>query len=81
MNAAELKLDLFRKIDNLKDSELEKLYNMLLVLLNTTTPYKLSKDEKDAIDEALEESRKGKTYTHEEVIEEARSKYPNLEFK
>ncbi len=81
MNAAEIKLDLFRKIDNLEDSELEKVYNTFLALLNTTSNYKLSNDEKEAIDEALEESKSGRTYTHEEVMEEASRKYPNLHFK
>jgi hypothetical protein len=80
MNAAELKLDLFRIINNLNDSELENVYNKLLVLLNAKS-YRLSKDEKDAIDEALEESKKGKTYSHEEVMQEASQKYPYLRFK
>ena len=81
MNAAEIKLDLFRKIDNLTESELEKMYSKFVELLNTTSPYKLSKDEKAAIDEALEASKRGKAYTHGEVMEEARGKYPNLNFK
>lgn len=81
MNAAEIKLDLFRKIDNLKESELEKMYNKFLALLNASSPYKLSNDEKAAIDEALEASKQGKVYTHDEVMEDARGKYPNLRFK
>lgn len=81
MNAAEIKLDLFRKIDNLKESDLEKVYNQFVTLLNATTAYELSKDEKAAINEALEASKQGETYTHEQVMEEARGKYPNLKFK
>lgn len=81
MNAAEINLDLFRKIDKLKESELEKMHNMFVALLNSSSSYKLSKDEKAAIDEALEASKRGKAYTHEQVTEEARSKYPNLDFK
>ena len=81
MNAAEIKLDLFRKIDNIKESELEKIYNKFLALLNTRSPYKLSKEEKTAIDEATEASNNGEVYTHEEVIKEAKCKYPNLKFK
>ncbi|WP_088656215.1 hypothetical protein [Geofilum rhodophaeum] len=81
MNAAEIKLDLFRKIDKLKESELEKMYNKFVALLNASSPYKLSKDEKAAIDEALEASKRGEAYTHEQVMEEARGKYPNLNFK
>jgi predicted transcriptional regulator len=81
MNAAEIKLDLFRKIDKLKESELEQMYNKFLALLNAGSAYKLSKVEKVAIYEALEASKQGKVYTHEEVMEEARGKYPNLNFK
>jgi predicted transcriptional regulator len=81
MNAAEIKLDLFRRIDGLGESDLEILYNKLIALLNTSSQYKLSKDEKVAIDEALEASKNGLIFTHEEVMEEARSKYPNLDFK
>jgi len=80
MNTAEIKLDLFRKIDSLKESELEKVYNKFIALLSTTS-YELSKAEKAAIDEALEASKEGHTYTREEVMEEARQKYPNLNFK
>ncbi|MFO7999739.1 MAG: hypothetical protein R6U46_00740 [Marinilabilia sp.] len=81
MNAAEIKLDLFRRIDNLKESDLEKVYNKFVALLNASAPYQLSKDEQEAINEALEASKRGETYTHEQVMEEARGKYPNLRFK
>ena len=81
MNTSEIKLELFRKIDRLKDSELESLYNKFMALLNTTTLYKLSDDERKAIDEALEESFKGTTLNRDEIMDEARSKYPNLRFR
>ena len=81
MNAAEIKLDLFRRIDNLKESELEKVYDQFVALLNASSPYTLSTDEQAAINEALEASKRGETYTHEQVMEEARGKYPNLRFK
>ena len=81
MNAAEIKLDLFRRIDSLKESDLEKVYNKFIALLSTTSPYKLSKDEKAAIDEALEAGKDGQNYTREEVMKEARQKYPDLSFR
>jgi hypothetical protein len=34
MNVAEIKLDLFRKIDSMKESELEKVYEKLMALLS-----------------------------------------------
>ncbi len=63
MNAAEIKLELFRRIDNLQEAELEKVYNKFLELLKATSPHELSKDEKAAIDEALEASKRGEIYT------------------
>jgi hypothetical protein len=80
MNTSEIKLDLFRKIDSLKDIELEILYDKLLALLNTTELYKLSNEEKKAIDEAIEASIRGRAYNHKEVMDEAKAKYPNLRF-
>lgn len=81
MNAAEIKLDLFRRIDNLKESDLERVYNKFVALLNASSPYRLSTDEQAAINEALEAGKRGETYSHEQVMEEARGKYPNLRFK
>ena len=81
MNVAEIKLDMFRKIDNLKKSDLEKVYNKFIALLSTTSLYKLSKDEEAAIDEALEVGKDGQSYPRGEVMKEARQKYPNLNFR
>jgi len=81
MNTAEIKLDLFRKIDNLKEAELEKVYSKFIALLSATSPYILSKAEEAAIDEALDVGKDRQTYSREEVMNEARQKYPNLDFK
>jgi len=81
MNAAEIKLDLFRKIDNLEDPELEKIYHRLLALIDKSTHHKLSESENKAIDKALETNRNEKAHSHEDVIQEAKLKYPNLKFR
>ena len=81
MNAAEIKLDLFRRIDNLKESDLEKVYDKFVALLSTSSPYNLSKAEMAAIDEALDESKNGQGFIREEVMKEARQKYPDLNFR
>lgn len=78
MNAAEIKLELFRKIDNLPKSDLEIIYNNLQAFINTTSIYKMSEPEKIAIEEALGES--GNSYSTEDVMKEAKLKYPNLKF-
>lgn len=81
MNAAEIKLELFRKIDSLKESELEIVYKKLLDLLSKPSEYRLSDVEKKAIDEALIASEKGEIYSHNKVMKEAKQKHPNLRFK
>lgn len=81
MNIAEIKLDLFRKIDRLNEAELEMVYEKFLALLSTTSRYTLSDDENSAIDAALKASEEGAGYSHDEIVEEAGRKYPNLKFK
>ncbi|MBW8334243.1 MAG: hypothetical protein K0M40_19655 [Prolixibacteraceae bacterium] len=80
MNSAEIKLDLFRKIDKLDNSKLEKIYNSLIGLLNSASlgETSLSPELKSALDEALEASKKGQVHTHEEVMQRTREKYSNL---
>ena len=67
MNTAEIKLNLFRRIDNLPKAELESLYNKLIALLDTTSKYKLNDFEKKAIEEALEKGEKDKMYSHKDI--------------
>jgi hypothetical protein len=78
MNAAEIKLDLFRRIDNLPKSDLEIIHNNLLAFINATSNYRLSKSEKIAIEEALGET--GNLCSTEDVMKEAKLKYQNLKF-
>jgi hypothetical protein len=81
MNAAEIKLEWFRKIDRLPKADLENLYHKFIALLDTNAVYKLNYLEKKAIEEALEQSEESKLVEHLDVINEASAKYPNLKFK
>jgi hypothetical protein len=81
MNAAEIKLDLFRRIDNLPKADLENLYHKFIALLDTNALYKLNESEKKAIVEALKKSEESKLVEHLDVLNEASAKYPNLKFK
>ncbi len=81
MNVAEIKLDMFRRIDSLPKTDLENIYHKFLALLDATSNYKLSDAERNAIESALEESKKGNIYSHENVMAEAKQRYPNLKFK
>jgi predicted transcriptional regulator len=80
MNSAEVKLDLFRKIDSLDNNDLEKIYARLVELLNeaSTDVTSLSPQVKAALDEALEASQAGKLLSHEEVMQKTREKYSRL---
>jgi F420-0:gamma-glutamyl ligase len=81
MKTAEMKLDLFRKIDRLKDDEIEVIYKKFVSILENEKVYDLNKAEKKAIDEAVEVGEKNKKYSLTEVKNEARKKYPGLKFK
>ncbi len=81
MNSVELKHKIIRQIDNLNDTDFEKVYHQLLEILNSANHYKLSEDENEAIDLALKVSEKGETYSHDDVVSEAKNKFPNLKFK
>lgn len=63
MKAAEIKLELFRKIDRLSSEELEIVFNNISTFINASSKYVLSEDERKGIDIALEESEKGNVYT------------------
>jgi|GEM_PF-1049480 len=80
MNAAEIKLDLFRRLDSLDKSKLEKVYNKIINLINTDVSKSevLSPEIKAALDEALEASEQGRVYTHEEAMQKTKEKYPKL---
>ena len=81
MNALELKNKIIKEIDSLNEADFERVYNQLLEVLRSASPYKLSEEENDAIDEALKESNEGKTYSHDEVVNEAKVRFSNMKFK
>jgi len=80
MNSAEIKLDLFRKIDNLDNRKLKEIYNSLVGLLNSPLAGEtsLSPELKAALDDALDASKKGQIYAHDEVMQKTKERYPNL---
>jgi glucan phosphorylase len=80
MNTAEIKLDLFRQIDKLKDAELEQVYPVFLSLLNPSQKHILTNEERIAVEEALKCSEREETFTHETIMEEAKARFPKLKF-
>ena len=78
MGAAEIKLDLFRKIDTLKEEQLNEAYGMIVNFINQShTDHwdSLSKEEKLAIEEGIAQIEGGKTKPYEEVMTSLRQKY------
>lgn len=69
MNSAEVKLDVFRKIDSLDNKDLEKIYARLVELLNeaSTDEISLNPQIKAALDEALEARKKGGFHLMEQL--------------
>jgi hypothetical protein len=81
MNLAELKLELFRKIDALDKSKLEEVYGVFLNFLNSKNEYKewesLTKAQEDAILYGVKELDEGQGRKNDEVLKKYRNKYPN----
>ena len=81
MNAAEIKLDMFRKIDKLSLAELKNIYIKFLELIEKTSAYSLSEEERYAINEALRDNASTEKFHYNDIVNEAKTKYPNLKFK
>ena len=81
MNTAEMKLEMYRKIDNLSETEFHMIYEKFMDLLNFPGLYKTSGKEQKAINEALSMNEPSSQYLSDEVRSEAQQKYPNLKFK
>lgn len=49
--------------------------------MNSSSKYNLTSLERKAIEEAIEECKKGNVFSHEDVMAEAKQKYSNLKFE
>jgi len=81
MNTDEKKLEIIHKIDNLSDDEFQMIYSKFIALLDAPRQYKTSFEESNAIREALALNDPDTQYSDDEVMDEARRKFPNLKFK
>lgn len=81
MTVKEKRGDLIKRITNLDDAQIEKIYNEMVNILQFTGSYQLSEEENKAIDQALNEDESNRRISKQQVVAEARSKYPKLEFK
>lgn len=79
MSSAELKVDIFRKIDRLDDISLNKIYKYITEMMETDIQSEdwdmLSNAQKSGIIEALQSAENGKVTTHEQVISKFKKQY------
>ena len=77
MDIAELKLELFRKIDALHEEHLKEAYNLFQEYFNQKSAQSpsLSDAEKKSIEAGLADIREGRVKPHDEVMANLRAKY------
>lgn len=79
MNASEIKLDLFRKLDSLKENRLEEIYGKLINLINSNSEINdwdnLTIKQKEAIHEGVKELDNGKGRNHKKIMSDLRKRY------
>lgn len=82
MKSAELKLEMFRKIDSLETNKLKELYGIMINYLNSNKEsdewLNVTDNEKKSIEIAIEQLDCGKGIPHSEVINRLRNKYSNV---
>ncbi len=80
MGGSALKDKLIQRIREASESKVAKVYEELLSILEKPETYVLSKEEENAINEAIYLQDTGEKYSTIEVKEEAKRKFPNLNF-
>jgi hypothetical protein len=79
MEAAELKLKLFRQIDSLEKGKLQELYGLFNNFINSKKDISdwqdLTEEQQEGIFDAISELDEGKGTTNEKVIGKYRKKY------
>jgi len=81
MNAAEIKIDIFRRLDSLKGNRLEEAYGMLLNFINSKEDIdewqSLTPEQQAAIKLGIDQLNKGEGRKHSDVMSDFRKKYLN----
>ena len=79
MNASEIKIDLFRKLDSLQGPRLDEAYGMLLNFINSKNEIDewqdLSKEQQEEILLGVEQLDKGEGRSHKDVMADLRKRY------
>ncbi len=81
MDAAEIKIDLFRKLDSLKGKRLEEAYGMLLNYINGKSELdewqNLTEEQQNAIRLGVNQLNNGQGKKHQEVMTDLRKRFEN----
>ena len=81
MNAAEIKIDLFRKLDSLKGRRLEEAYGVLINFINSRNEINdwqnLTTEQQSAIRLGIEQLDKGEGRKHNDVMSDFRNRFVN----
>ena len=81
MNAAELKLKIFREVDSLDKSKLEDIYGLIHNRINQDQDidewHLLSEEQRRGLLDAIGELELGKGIPHEKIMAKYRKKYAN----
>ena len=81
MTVSDLKLRIFRQIDSLEKNRLEEFYGLLLNYINGQKDIsdwnKLTVNQKQGIQDAIDEVDSGKGIANETVLDKFRKKYSN----
>ncbi|WP_121665607.1 hypothetical protein [Mesonia aquimarina] len=79
MNSAEIKIDLFRKLDSLKGNRLEEAYGIVLNYINGKNELddwkNLTQEQQNAIKLGIEQLDKGEGREHKKVMSDIRKRY------
>jgi len=79
MSTAELKLDIFRRLDTLDDNLFQEIYGYVMNYISGIKSFKesvtISEEEQMAIEEGYTQIRQGKGILHNEIMEKYRAKY------
>lgn len=81
MTVSDLKLKIFRQIDSLEKDRLEEVYGVLVNFIHEKRDLedweRLTNEQKQGIEDAIEEIDLGKGIAHEKVMENIRKKFTN----
>ena len=81
MDIAEKRSDLLKRISTLDDQQFERIFDEMMAVIQHGKTYQLTEEENFAIDQALGDDESTRRLQKNQVVAEAKGKYPNLKFK